>query len=79
MLPPTMPERADQPVAGELTFIEPARPPLIPGRASEHLVEQLLRVDADGERVARARVGRGNAVALLETLATPGRDASCPE
>ena len=60
------PERADQPV-GRRVHVHRARAAAVdPGRAAEHLVEQLLRVDAERERVAVTAVGRRHAVALLE-------------
>ena len=79
MLPPTIPNEPISRSAGEFTFIEPARDPVDAGRAAEHLVEQLLRVDAERERVTVPAVRRRCAVRSSRTLATPVAIASCPE
>jgi len=43
------------------------------GGATEHLVEQPLRVDADRERVAVAAVGPRHEVGICEGASDPGR------
>ena len=51
---------------------------MTPGRTTEHLVEQPLRVDAERERVPVAAVGRGDAIAILEDARDSDRNRLLP-
>src|SRR4029079_13633331 len=44
------------------------------GRPRQHLVEELLRIDPECERMTVAAVGRGDAVAVLEQARDAGGD-----
>src|SRR5204862_6107792 len=60
------PERADQTIVERVHVHRAGAPAVDAGLPSEHLVEQLLRIDTERECVAVPAVGRRDAVAVLE-------------
>src|SRR5581483_8327955 len=68
------PEAADQPVGRRVHVHRAGAAAVDPGRATEHLVQQLLRIDPQRERVPVAAIGGGDAVARVEHARDAGRD-----
>ena len=72
------PERSDEPVTRRVDVHRTGPSAVDAGRATEHLVEKPLRVDAERERMPVAAVGRGDAIAILEDARNPDRDRLLP-